>query len=367
MPVRRAVSASLARYAHVGVGAFPEHIEQRGRLRAKLAGLIGAAAPEDVALVPGTTRGLIDIATCLDWRPGDRVVVFEGEFPANVTPWQQAAAAHGLELVMLPLEGFGDLSGAGLGRLEQALRGGARLVAVSAVQFSTGLRMPLSAMSALCQDAGAMLCVDAIQACGATPVDVEAEGVDFLVSGGHKWMMGLEGSGFLYAHPSRLDSLKPRAAGWLSHEEGLRFLFEGEGHLRYDRPVRRRVDFLEGGAWNTLGFVAMEAALDLILELGVLEIFEHVQGYLDALEAGLAERGFLSLRARDPAARSCTLSLRPPNGVDVVALHGALGALGVSASIPDGKLRFSPHWPNSLAEVPRVLDAVDQVISARCP
>ena len=141
-------------------------------------------------------------------------------------------------------------------------------------------------------------------------------------------MMGLEGAGFLYIHPDRIGALHPNIAGWLSHEEGLRFLFEGPGYLRYDRPIKRSADFLEAGNGNAAGLAGLEAALDRILEVGVPGIFEHVNRYHDALEAGLLERGFVSLRASDPRRRSGILSVLLPEGVSVVDLHRELGARG---------------------------------------
>jgi cysteine desulfurase / selenocysteine lyase len=357
--VRQAVIDMLDVYSARGAFAFPSAIEQRSRLRGKLARLIHAAT-EDIALVLSTTVGIIDVALCFPWRPRDRVILFTGEFPANVTPWQRAAELFDLELTFLPLEGFADGSGTGLERLEGELRRGARLVAVSAVQFQSGLRMPLAAIGALCRAHGAELSVDAVQACGAVPVDVEAASIDYLACGGHKWLMGLEGTGFLYVRRERVAALRPHVAGWLSHEEGTSFLSAGPGKLRYDRPVRKRADFVEGGNLNTAGYAGLEAALDLILDLGVETIYEHANRYVDRLEAGLKERGFESLRAKDPAARSCALGVRPPDGTSVIELHRELGRLGISCSTPDGVLRFAPHWPNDPDEVDQVLLSVDE-------
>ena len=91
-------------------------------------------------------------------------------------------------------------------------------------------------------------------------------------------------------------------------------------------------------------------------------ISAHVQGYHDALEPGLVERGFVSERAAD-GRRSGILSLRPPEDVDVIALAAHLGARRVAVTTPDGRLRFAPHWPNDLAEVPEVLDALDDALA----
>ncbi len=106
-----------------------------------------------------------------------------------------------------------------------------RLVAVSAVQFQTGLSMPLAEIGALCRAHGAELCVDAVQAVGVVPMDVEALGLDYLACGAHKWLLGLEATGFLYVRRERQPSLRPALAGWLSHEDAVSFLLEGPGKL----------------------------------------------------------------------------------------------------------------------------------------
>ncbi len=362
-PVRQAVLAVLDDYARLGVGAFPPWIVQRQRLKETIARLLHAEA-DDLALVQSTTAGLMALALCLDWRPGDRVVLTQGEFPANVTPWQQAAKQFELEIVWLPQPDPHAID-AWLAALETALNGGhVRVVAVSAVQFQTGLRMPLEAIAALCQGAEAELVVDAVQAFGAVPLDVQRLGIDYLACGAHKWCNGLEGAGFLYVAPQRIAALQPRMAGWLSHEDGLGFLFRGAGLLLHDRPIRQRADFLEIGNLSTASFAGMGAAVDLLETLGIDAIYTHVQPILDALEVPLVALGFTSMRARDPGLRSCTLSLLPPPDLDVLALGKALTAAGIAISVPDGYLRLAPHWPNALHEIPAVLRAVQAALAA---
>lgn len=361
--VKAAVNRVLDSYAERGNIAFLDWVEQRERLRQKLATLIGAQA-QDIALVSGTTRGLSDLALCMPWQRGDRVVLFDGEFPANVNPWQRAGELFGLELEFVSLEGAATDAGSFLEPLERLLQRGARLVAVSAVQFQTGLRMPLRELGRLCSRYGAELCVDAIQACGIVPIDVEAEGIDYLVTGAHKWLLGPEGAGFVYARPARAKRLVPRSAGWLSHEDATRFLFDGKGQLRYDRPLKQTIQVLEGGSTNSLGFAALEAGIEPLLKLTPTTIFAHVSSYLDTLEAGLVERGFQSLRSADPAGRSGILAVEPVAGRSAPELVQKLRECGVSASMPDGLLRFAPHFPNPLSEIETVLDAVDQVLAA---
>lgn len=362
--VMDAVSTVVQDYAVRGVGAFMTYLEQRERLRARLATFIGAQTDE-IGYVANTTSGVVFAAMCFPWERGDGVVLLDGEFPANVTPWQQAAAMHDLRIDRIPVSQFGSPDpGQGLAALDSALRAGAKLVAVSAVQFQTGLRMPLRAISALAHRHGAAVFVDAIQACGSTPFDVAAMDVDLATCGGHKWLMGLEGTGFVYVRQSWAERLRPRLAGWLSHHDGLGFLFDGPGNLRYDRPIKRNASMSEGGAYNAVGFAALDASLGLLEQLGVEAIAAHVQRYHDALEPRLSALGLCSRRSPSPGERSSILSFDVPDHVDCTALPALLGERKVAITLPDGLLRFAPHWPNALDEIDLVVDAVDDALKA---
>jgi cysteine desulfurase/selenocysteine lyase len=352
--VRRASLVAIDHYARVGLSAYAAWRAQRDRLRGSIARLIGAPSPSDIAFVASTTRSVIDVAMSIPWRLGDRIVCLRGEFPANVTPWQRAAHTFGLEIAWLDADSF--RTDEGIEALRRELARGVRLVAVSAVEFQTGLAMPIEAIVREAHAAGAEVFVDAIQACGVVPMNVGE--IDYLGCGSHKWLMGLEGCAFVYVRADRAAALVPRVAGWTSHEDAFSFLFEGEGHLRYDRPFKRDASVFESGAMNTVGLAGLEGAIALIEALGVPAIFAHVSAYLDALEPALIERGFRS--ERHARLRSGILSMRPPENASLSALYRALDRRGVACSTPDGRLRFAPHWPNALDEVPRVIAAIDE-------
>ena len=84
--------------------------------------------------------------------------------------------------------------------------------------------------------------------------------------------------------------------------------------------------------------------------------------WLDALEGGLLDRGFHSLRLRDTARRSGILGVEPPRGFAVKSLAEGLNRMGFAVSTPDGVLRFAPHWPNAFTEIPALLDALDTLM-----
>jgi selenocysteine lyase/cysteine desulfurase len=360
-PVRERIAEVANDYGRGGMVGFARWAPRLREVRQQLATVI-SAEPSEIAFVANTTQGVIDIAFGLPWRKGDRLVLFDDEFPANVTPWQQAAEEFGLELCWLSLDAFHRSVDEGLAELERALDRGVRLVAVSAVQYKTGLRMPLAEMAALCHKYDAEIFVDAIQALGATPVDV-SWGIDYLSSGSHKHLMGPEGAGFLYVADRCAATLKPRLAGWLGHEDAAAFLMGDEPKLRYDAPFTRGAQALEIGTSNVIGLAALGASIDLLNILGVPAIHAHVDAYIDQLEAGLVERGFRSHRAKVPALRSTLLSMTVPDDVRLSKLGAGLRHRGVVCNTPDGLMRFAPHWPNSHGEVPKLLEVMDRVLS----
>jgi len=362
LAVRRAVIAHLNDLGRRGANYFGDALAQRNRLRALLGVLLGAPS-ESVALVSNTSLGVSLVALSIPWEPGQRVLCFEGEFPANVTPWQRAADLFGLTVVWGKADTFRTDPDAAWAHLDRCLAEGVRVVAVSAVQFQTGHRMPLAALAQRCHAHGAELFVDAIQGAGATPLDVTAEGIDYLAAGGHKWLMGLEGAGVVTVRPEAAARMRPHAAGWLSHSDPFEFLIAGAGHLRYDRPFVETARLLETGTAPAAGYIALEASVAMLLELGVDAIHAHVNAYLDPLESALVARGFVSLRSPERAGRSCVLGVVPPvGGMDAPGWQRALAARGVVTSCPDGVLRFAPHWPNNAdRELDGVIAALDAV------
>ena len=135
--------------------------------------------------------------------------------------------------------------------------------------------------------------------------------------------------------------------------------------MRYDKPLKRDITFVEAGVQNALGFAALDASISLLLHLGIETIWQHVNRWNDALEAGFLERGFQSLRATEADGRSGILSVVAPDAAHTVSFHDELNAVGITCNVPDGKLRFAPHWPNHIDEVATVLEAIDSLMDTR--
>ena len=144
------------------------------------------------------------------------------------------------------------------------------------------------------------------------------------------------------------------------HQDGLSFLFEGAGLLRYDRPIKEEASLLEGGVTNAIGFAGLDAALDILLKLGISDIHQHIQHYISPLEEKMIALGFQSLRVK--GSESSILSLQPPTGITVMELVPQYMERGVCITGPDGLLRIAPHWCNNNKEHEAFLSITKEIL-----
>lgn len=311
-------------------------------LRASAARLINAE-PGEIATVKNTSEGIATVALGLKWRSGDRVVAFREEFPANFYIWKKLEDWHGVRVEWLscfdPLE-----------KIEAAARG-ARLLAISYVQYLSGYRADLEAIGEICARHGVFFFVDAIQGMGAFPIDVKKAKIDALAADGHKWMLGPEGCGLLYVAQHRQDEVEPVEFGWTT-------VAGWTDYASRDMALRRDAGRYECGTLNTIGCFGLKASLDLILEAGVDAIAAHVQRLGDLLAEGARARGYELLCERTPATGAGIVSVRKP-GVDARLTWAKLRDAGITSAPRQGWVRMSPHFYIAPDDIGRVLAELD--------
>src|SRR5205085_6666177 len=174
--------------------------------RTLVAHLLGCGINE-VAFTGPTASGLNAVANGLDWRPGDEVVCYLDDYPANVYPWL-ALERQGVRPVFLETSSIGKITPE---IVESALTKRTRLVALASANYCSGYRIDLDAVGALCAGRGVLFSVDGIQTLGAFPVPLA--NIDFLSAGAQKWMLGPSGAGIFYVKESRQDLLRPAILG----------------------------------------------------------------------------------------------------------------------------------------------------------
>jgi selenocysteine lyase/cysteine desulfurase len=319
--------------------------------RATAAQLIGAS-PEEIALTPNTSTGLNIAAGALPLAAGDVALVSDREFPSNVYPWlARRRAGVRVERAPVTAEGFPDEDYL----VERLADPRVRLLAVSLVQFANGFRGDLARLGAACRATGAYLVVDGIQGLGAVPLDVRAVPVDILACGGQKWLLGPWGSGFCYVRRELVTALTPPISGWHAYRgmDDVTNLLSYDDHLVDDA---RRFEIASPATQDQLG---LTTSLGLLLELGI----EAIAGYLRTLGAPVldwaAGSGVRIVSPTDEAHRSQIVCVAPP---DPREAHRRLKQAGIVVSLREGAIRLAPHCYNTIEEMEKVVDVLDEVM-----
>jgi kynureninase len=221
-PMPDTVPDALARFAAEwatdGVVAWTGWLEQIRATAALLEGLFGAP-PGSIALGPNVSVLAGQVLSCLDWSgERSRLVTTDLEFP-TCDYLYRAQETLGAKVEAVPSR---DLT-VDLDRLLEAIDEHTALVAVTHVAFRSSALLDAAAVAARAHEVGALVLLDTYQSAGTVPIDVGALGVDLLVGGSVKWLLGGPGTGYLYARPEVATNLAPRLVGWFGHQAPFAF------------------------------------------------------------------------------------------------------------------------------------------------
>jgi selenocysteine lyase/cysteine desulfurase len=312
------------------------------RLRASAAALLGASADE-IAIMPSASAAISAVATALSFEGRRRVVLGEFEFPTMAHVWlaQQArgasiawARAHG---DALPINEYADLIDANT-----------LIVPATHICFRNGYRVDISRLVALCRDRGAYCFVDDYQRTGTAPLDVHDLGVDFMVTGALKYLLGPSGVAFLYVRRDLIEGLEPLATGWLGRSDPFAF---GIDPLDWSASARR----FEAGTPPIPNVYAARAGIELIQQVGLAVIERRIAELVERFDRGARNRGFDVVTPVDPARRGPLVVLRVSNAPKLVQ---RLERAGIIASARGTGLRVSFHAYNNEQDVDTVLEAL---------
>ena len=325
------------------------------RTRASFAQLVNAH-PDEIAYTKNISEGLNIVATAIDWKPGENVVLCADlEHANNVYVWLNLARRFGVEVRAIPMRG-------GMYPVEEmaaAVDAKTRLVTLCAVSFAPGFRTDLAPLSDACRRHDALFMVDGAQSAGLIDSDVERFGIDALAVSTQKGLLALYGMGFLYVRRRWAERLAPMFLARFGVDLGER----GEAALGdFDfklMPGARRFDL---GNYNFIGAAAADAALDLLHRVGIANIEAHNTALAVQLAEGLQALGLPLIGAPRGAQRSQIVMIGAMgDGHDVAddgrmqSLYEHLSAHGVKLSVRRGALRFSIHVYNDASDIEYVL------------
>ena len=346
----RAVTEFAQENCELGPEKYKHWLLRESQLRKRLADLVNAVSADDIALLKNTTEGICTVANGIDWHKGDNLVLPAAEFPSNRLPWL-ALQRLGVEVREGDIRATTEPERALIDHMDERTR----LLSVSAVQWTDGLRLRLETLGKFCQQREIFFFVDAIQHLGALQMDVEAFGIDFLAADGHKWLLAPEGIAVFYCRESVREQLQISQQGW--HMVDDPYQFNGDQW----RPSKTALRF-EAGSPNTLGQAAMHASIGLIQEFGMPRVEACITANSLALSEGLtAIPGVELLRQFDPQRVSGIVSFKPP-GSDLGRIHQELQRRQLSCAVRGDAIRLSPHFYQAGRPLQEMLNVIEDTI-----
>ena len=329
-----AIGRTVRPWAHRNIDKAP--LTQR--LRELTAALIGAN-PGDMALTPAVSYGIATAAANVPVPAGSRVLSLEGDHPSSSLVWQNAARVAGASVDTVARPADGDWTRAIIERLEDTQAPAVSVAALAPLHWSDGTLIDLARIAPLLHARGAALVIDATQAAGVLPIDVQALQPDFLAFPAYKWLLGPYGCAYLYAHPRHQQGMP------LEHHMGNRvfpnltlrdaprdFAFL-PGAQRFDRGER------DDGLLLSL---AVEG-LELLHSVPAAERLAHVSALTARLADGLAGLPVSCLAAPLRAPNIVGLQL---HGIEALPTVRALEQMQVFTSARLGNLRVAPYLYN---------------------
>lgn len=310
-------------------------------LRGKFAAVIGARK-EEVALAPSVSVALSSLASCLDYRERPRVVYSDLDFPTVAYQW---AVKPGVERAVVPSE---DGVRVRPEAFDAAVDDRTAAVVTSHVCYTSGAIQDIARIARAAHRHGALAVIDAYQATGQLPTDVHAAGVDVLISGGLKWLLGGTGIAMVYIRSDAIPRLRPTITGWFGNAR--QFDFDPRRFEFWDDARR-----FELGTTANAAVYAASAGLEIVLEIGVERLRARTTEVVSDYADRLTDAGFELKTPSEPQDRAGIVMVRMR---DPAAAVRALAREGIIVDYRHDRLRASPYFYNTPEDHAKLVDAL---------
>jgi len=326
-----------------------------------------AVAPEDIALTASTTMGLGILLGGLAIRSNQEILATTHDHPVTDTTLRYRSQATGAPYRQIELyqDATTATADAMVDTLAKAIRLETRIIVVTYVHSSSGMKLPIRAMAEAVERANAgrsiddraIFCVDGVHGFGVENVTMEDLGCDFFVAGTHKWILGPCGTGLFWGKHELWDLTHPTIAG---ADERFREWFEGKDISHY-----RSGGFLSpfGNPAFVLRWPVAEA-FRFHLSIGKARIEQRIHGFARQLKEGMAKMPRVILRTPMAEALSGALVCFDVEGMKPNEVVAALAKQNIIATGTPYRVRYarlSPGLLNSEEEIETTLRAVSEL------
>ena len=325
------------------------------------AGSLLNCSPHEVSFVSGASEAWWRAFLAVDLTPGDRVLVGASEFQSAAFGLMQARK-RGVRVDLIPDDETGHVD---VSALEAMLDSSVKLVGLTQIAMSNGLVNPAAEVGAVVAQSDALYLLDACQAVGEMPVDIEELQCDFLTATGRKWLRGPRGTGMLYVKDSIVEGLVDPV-----FVDGRSALWDSTNTYQ---PLSGSARF-ELAEANHSGKVGLGVAIDYALDIGLGAIEQRVRSLSEQLRFGL--RTIPGVTVTDIGPDLCGIVTFTTDAMPAIAVSTALRQRGINTSSPGASnsrwmfesmgvesiVRASPHYYNTEEEVDHMVGELKEIL-----
>lgn len=338
-PARDKIHYWADRFFDEGFYTDKDYMSEVLQSRISLSTLIGCQFNE-IAFFQSTAGAISQLCFNFPLTNNDEIITWDQEYASNLYPWQEAAKRAGAKLVIAE---SGLNFATPLENIVAKITPQTKVIAISFVQFLTGVKFDIQALSKITREKNIFLFVDVMQGLGLHPFKMNEWGVDAVAGGSHKWLTSPVGVGFLGLDTKHMHKIKPHNVGAYTF---------GTCDDPTDLTCTPKKDALkfEAGSKQVLEITALGASIDLILKTSV----EVIEAEVLRL-SGKLHQGLVDLKFNVYYNNSSIVNFIPR--VDSAA---RLAGIPCNYAVRGPGIRLSPHAFNTDAQIERVLEVLSR-------
>lgn len=263
-PMPKPVFHTLVKYCRIQVtnpfdcyNFIPAMIEG---VRQKLARFINAS-PDEVVITHNTTEGMNFVASGLDLKEGDEVLLSNMEHPGGISPWKLKEKRYRVKIVEVPVglppKSVDEIVSA----FEKAITPRTKVIHISHTVFISGLITPLKELSKMAHDKGVLVLADSAHGIGMLNLNMKELGIDFFAASPYKWLGAPTGVGVLYVKKEVQDRLWPTivSGGWDTYTDARKYETLGQRADALALALGEALDFQ-----NSIGRARIERRIKVL-------------------------------------------------------------------------------------------------------
>lgn len=315
------------------------------------------AKTDEISLTHNTTEGINIVCWGLPLKKGDEVLISLHEHVGNALPWLNRAKLDGINLVAFEPQ---NTQSKNLEIIKKLITQKTKVIAIPHITCTTGLVFPIKEIAAFAKSKGIFTAIDGAHGAGTFDLDLHDIGCDFYATSCHKWMLGPNGTGFLYIREEMLARLQAIQVG--AYSDTGWDMFTNPPELKGYNPTAHRFDY---GSQSKPMYEGAAASAKFHTEIGKQKVEIRVRELNNYLFEGLSEmKSKLDiLTPKEEASRICMVTFKPKDK-NYRDFANSVSKEGFRIrQVPESKLdaiRISTHIYNSKSEIDSFLSSVEK-------